>query len=324
MDSMKKRISSISPEKRKLLEQMLKREGMQLPEDKPTKLENNNETAMVDVLKKVSTDRRYQGHDQVKYRDKEIIQDTYNTYHQQLQSAVFHEHSIFMNLGYVATDALEHSTITLPERMVGKQYIKLVLEVIGDCDLDAKRILDGGCGRGGTINVVQTYFHPQSATGIDLASGAIDFCNAYHDFPNTRFLQGDAENFPFPDNSFDVVLNIESSHHYANIEAFYEGVYRVLSSGGHFLYTTMLGIKQFERDLEIMKKLGFVLQREVDITQNVLAACDQDRRGVFEDLTASSDNEWIANAISLPGSETYTMMERGDTAYKIFKLEKPR
>ena len=49
-------------------------------------------------------------------------------------------------------------------------------------------------------------------------------------------MQGDAQNLPFPDESFDAVINVEASHIYPNFERFLGEVARVLRPGGHFLY----------------------------------------------------------------------------------------
>ena len=50
-------------------------------------------------------------------------------------------------------------------------------------------------------------------------------------------MQGDAQNLPFPDQSFDAVINVEASHQYPDFPRFLEEVTRVLRPGGHFLYT---------------------------------------------------------------------------------------
>ena len=51
------------------------------------------------------------------------------------------------------------------------------------------------------------------------------------------FIEGSAEDLPFPDESFDAVINIESSHTYPNFSRFLAEVARALRPGGHFLYT---------------------------------------------------------------------------------------
>jgi ubiquinone/menaquinone biosynthesis C-methylase UbiE len=45
-------------------------------------------------------------------------------------------------------------------------------------------------------------------------------------------VHGDAENLPFPQVSFDAVINVESAHCYGSIERFLAEVHRVLRPGG--------------------------------------------------------------------------------------------
>ena len=54
---------------------------------------------------------------------------------------------------------------------------------------------------------------------------------------DTLLAHVDSEDLPFPDDSFDAVINIESSHTYPNFSRFLAEVARVLRPGGHFLYT---------------------------------------------------------------------------------------
>ena len=56
---------------------------------------------------------------------------------------------------------------------------------------------------------------------------------------SVAFQEADAENLPFPDQSFDAVINVESSHLYPNFPRFLDEVARVLRPGGHFLYADL-------------------------------------------------------------------------------------
>ena len=77
---------------------------------------------------------------------------------------------------------------------------------------------------------------PASYTGLDLNPAGIEFARKRHDLDGLDFVHGDAENLPFPDQSFDVVLNVEASHLYPHVSRFLAEVARVLAPGGHFLY----------------------------------------------------------------------------------------
>lgn len=165
----------------------------------------------------------------------------YDVVSEQLNASVFGEFSFFLNYGYLPDGSREYAVVEPPEQFVNRNSVKLVLELIGDSPIDGKRVLDVGCGRGGTVFTLKNFFKPASVTGLDLSSTAIEFDKKAHGDDRTFFHEGDAENLPFVNESFDVVTNIESSHSYPNIHRFYSEVYRVLTPGGYFLYTDALG-----------------------------------------------------------------------------------
>lgn len=104
-------------------------------------------------------------------------------------------------------------------------------------DLAGKRVLEVGCGHGGGASYLTRTQRPASYTGLDLNPAGIEFCRERHSVPDLDFVRGNAEDLPFPDESFDAVINVESSHCYPHFGVFLEEVARVLSPGGYFLYT---------------------------------------------------------------------------------------
>jgi ubiquinone/menaquinone biosynthesis C-methylase UbiE len=79
--------------------------------------------------------------------------------------------------------------------------------------------------------------HPASYIGLDLNSIGIKFCRNRHKLAGLEFTQGNAEDLPFADLTFDAVINVESSHLYPRFSRFLAEVERVMRPGGHFLYT---------------------------------------------------------------------------------------
>jgi ubiquinone/menaquinone biosynthesis C-methylase UbiE len=75
---------------------------------------------------------------------------------------------------------------------------------------------------------------------LDLNPKGIAFCRRTHNLPGLDFVHGNAEDLPFDDQSFDAVINVEASHLYPRFPRFLAEVARVLSPGGHFLYTDHL------------------------------------------------------------------------------------
>jgi ubiquinone/menaquinone biosynthesis C-methylase UbiE len=103
-------------------------------------------------------------------------------------------------------------------------------------DLAGKRVLEVGCGRGGGAAYLTRTFRPASYTGVDVNAAGIEFCRRRHHVPGLDFVVGNAESLPFPDESFDAVVNIESSHCYPHFDHFLSEVVRVLTPGGVLLY----------------------------------------------------------------------------------------
>jgi ubiquinone/menaquinone biosynthesis C-methylase UbiE len=197
-----------------------------------------------------------------------------------------------------------------------------VLEVIGDCDLSGRRVLDVGCGRGGTVSVITQYFEPGSVCGLDLAPAAIQFCRTSQRGAKVAFQVGDAEQLPFPDASFEVVTNIESSCIYPDIFAFYRQVFRVLAPGGDFLYTDAMPVGRFVECTRYLRQTGFAQELDRDITANVLASCDQIAGHRTQAYGARRDVA-TDDFLGTPGSHFYDEMQRGGWAYRIHRWKKP-
>lgn len=244
----------------------------------------------------------------------------YNVINRQLDATVFGGYSAFLNYGYVADRSPQMSQVELPTQMLNRTSVKLVLELIGDCGLNGKRVLDAGCGRGGTLSVVNQFFQPAFMAGMDLSSEAIAFCQKGHQLPNACFLEGDAEQLPFRDGAFDVVLNVESSHSYPDIASFYAEVKRVLTPGGYFLYTDMLPPQRFAAGECEFRRLGFALQQNRDITRNVLLSCRETAALRSRAFAGMVEQAAIGNFLSIPGSTMFEDMESGRKVYRILKL----
>jgi SAM-dependent methyltransferase len=144
---------------------------------------------------------------------------------------------VFLNIGYEEDPpmALPLTNSDEPNRF----YIQLYHRTASQADLTGKRVLEVGCGHGGGASYLMRTLRPASYTGLDRNQDAIAFCRRRHNLPNVDFVHGDAEQLPFPDQSFDAVMNVESSGAYPHFSRFLAEVARVLRPGGHFLYTDL-------------------------------------------------------------------------------------
>jgi ubiquinone/menaquinone biosynthesis C-methylase UbiE len=144
---------------------------------------------------------------------------------------------VFLNIGYEEDPpmALPLAECDEPNRF----YIQLYHRMATQADLSGKRVLEVGCGHGGGASYLMRTLRPASYTGLDLNRGAVAFCRKRHNLLGVDFVHGDAEKLPFPDQSFDAVINLESSAAYPHFSRFLAEVARVLRPGGHFLYADL-------------------------------------------------------------------------------------
>ena len=180
----------------------------------------------------------------------------------------------FMNYGYASLDPnskkIELDIIEEKNRFSVQLY-HCAAEKISWAGLDALEI---GCGRGGGGAYIKKHFDPKSYIGIDLTSSAIAFCQKTHATNGLSYEMGDAENLRFDDGSMDIIINMESSGNYPNIDVFLAEVARVLKPKGHFLYVDFRDKDKTDIWQKQIDKMGFEILSKDDVSANVLKAVD--------------------------------------------------
>jgi ubiquinone/menaquinone biosynthesis C-methylase UbiE len=100
------------------------------------------------------------------------------------------------------------------------------------------RILDVGCGRGDTLRQLLEYgAEPELLTGIDLLDENVK--QARRRSPHLQVICGSASRLPFPDSSFDLVLQFTLFTSILNDEvkrAIAAEMTRILAPGGRILW----------------------------------------------------------------------------------------
>ncbi len=115
---------------------------------------------------------------------------------------------------------------------VNRNSIQLYHHVASQVDLRGKDVLEVSCGHGGGASWLSRTMQPASYTGLDLNPTGIAFCQKRYQVSGLSFVQGDAQQLPFPDQSLDAVVNVEASHCYPDFPGFLAEVARVLKPGG--------------------------------------------------------------------------------------------
>ena len=103
-------------------------------------------------------------------------------------------------------------------------------------------MLDAGCGTAPMLSLLTRKYPNAHFTGLDLTPEMIKQAKAKK-LKNTEFVVGDCENMPFENESFDIVINSQSFHHYPDPQAFFCEVARVLKSGGKLIMRDNTGSK---------------------------------------------------------------------------------
>ena len=112
-------------------------------------------------------------------------------------------------------------------------------ELVQEIYLNDAKVLDVGCGLGGQSRMLADRFNCK-VTGIDLCDEYIRTAKKLSEITGltdkTEFIQADATNLPFENNSFDIVW---TQHVQMNIEdkaRFYSEIKRVLNDEGALVY----------------------------------------------------------------------------------------
>lgn len=184
---------------------------------------------------------------------------------------------LFLNHGYAGEGDAPH-TITLPDDLEPHRYpIQLYDLLASRRDWRDKEGLEVSCGLGGGVMYVDRQYGPRSMTGLDLSAASVEACRRRFNGPQLRFETGDAQAMPFPDHSFDIVINVESSLNYPDFPRFLSEVNRVLRPGGTFLFGDYRRATKMVRVREALEKMGYAVEAMTDITAGIIRGLERGR-----------------------------------------------
>jgi SAM-dependent methyltransferase len=227
----------------------------------------------------------------------------------------------FMNYGYARTDAPPLDA-DAPEQYCQQLY----RHVIGSTDVAGKRLLEVSSGRGGGAAFVVSAFRPSAYAGVDISVQNVALANAkFSSLRGLTFHVGRAETLPFPDGSFDAVLNVEASHLYDDHAKFFAEVRRVLVPGGRFLYADLFwSNNEPER---VIREAGLEILSSEDITGNVLQSLDLDSERRERIVTTSIPpalQQDYRNWAGVKGHRAYNRFASREWVYRCIRAQRPR
>jgi len=101
---------------------------------------------------------------------------------------------------------------------------------------DNQKVLDVGCGFGGTIASINERLKNMELVGVNIDERQLARAREIVKPAETNhieFIEADACKLPFENNSFDVVLAVECIFHFPSRELFFQEAKRVLRPGGY-------------------------------------------------------------------------------------------
>ena len=233
----------------------------------------------------------------------------------------------FLNYGYAPVDGARTTLELAPENERDRYSMQLYDRVAGAVELRGRDVLEVGCGRGGGAAFLFERHAPATMTGLDLSEIAVAHCQTRYGRSGLRFVAGDAEQLPFPDASFDAVVNVESSHCYPNMTRFLTEVTRVLRPGGVLLFADIRSTRLDDTDdqaatdiagfLDQVAAAGLTVIEEEDVTANVVRALDLDspRRRAEIERGAGLFNSQLLEFAGVEGSAIHRALSSREVTY---------
>ena len=210
-----------------------------------------------------------------------------------------------------------------PDR--NRYCIQLYHRTATQADISGKHVLEVSSGHGGGAAYLVRTLHPASYTGLDFNPDGVKFAQARHNLPGLDFVHGNAESMPFPDNSFDAVINVEASHAYPHFERFLPELTRVLRPGGHFLYADFRGFLEYDAWDAALAALPMRVVSKREINTEVLRGLDKnsarylDLVGRHVPAVLQSFGRLFSGA---PGTLMYRELQRGRLSYRMYHFIK--
>ena len=227
----------------------------------------------------------------------------------------------FMNYGYLDED----KPVLEPEDEPYRLFIQLYEMNIRNIELNNQQVLEVGSGRGGGASWIAKSKKPSSLIGVDFSKEAVSLCNNWYEQENLNFIEGNAQDLPFADSSFDTVYNVESSHCYGDINKFVREVYRVLREEGNFCWTDFRNEEIMEKTEKIFISTGFSIVSKKEITDEVIDALDMINDAKKERITKlvpRSIRRSFETFAGVQGTPVYDSFKSGKLKYYRYQMKK--
>ena len=166
--------------------------------------------------------------------------------------------------------------------------------IIGEVDLNQKRILDFGCGCGGAIFHIAEKYSVSELLGVDIEGSVIN--RAKHLAAKKSFQQVakfqliKPDQLPLKESSFDVVFSKDALIHVPDKKQIFTQIYKVLKPGGHLIAGDWMTWDKGYRTAEMQ---GYLNAEGLDFHMSSLSSYNLDLIGAgFASICLQDRQEW--------------------------------
>jgi|SRR5271167_3042440 len=232
---------------------------------------------------------------------------------------------LFFNYGFWQP-GLDDSWIA-PSDTRYRHHLNLVRQVLAGVDLRGKAVLEIGCGRGGNCYYLSRYCEAGRVVGVDVCAPNLALARQNPRLNRVGLLAGDGQQLPFADASFDVVLNLESSHCYRQFPRFVAEIARVLKKAGLFCFADLwnvdvLGLDWPARE-RALQNSSLQIVAEENISEQVFQAMGLSG-SISEQLNAvaAAENRPLITRINRGVRALRAGLAAGEYSYRLWRLKK--
>lgn len=230
----------------------------------------------------------------------------------------------FLNYSFATSS---HAPLALqPEDELNRPNLQLYAHVTAGAPWTGARVLEVSSGHGGGASYLTRTYQPLSYVGLDLNPAAVQYCEDRHAVTGLTFKRGNALALPFPDRTFDLLINVEASHCYPDFPKFLQEVARVLKPQGTFYYADLRPADEVEGWLQdLTSEPALRLERMQLINPEVLAGMRLNTpryTAMVERAFPSYLQKLTLDFAGVEGSRIYNELAAGNLSYRSFRLQR--
>ena len=248
-----------------------------------------------------------------------------NSIYESVAESIPQPELLFLNYGFWRP-GLDDSWIAAPDARY-RHHLNLVRHVLAGTDLLGQAVLEIGCGRGGNCYYLSRYSEAARIVGVDVCAPNLLLARQNSNLQRVEFLAGDAQQLPFADSSFDVVLSLESAHCYSRFDQFVGEAARVLKKSGLFCFADLWNVDVLELDWpareRALQNSSLEIVAQEDISEQVFQAMGLSG-SISEQLNdlSSAENRPLISRINTGVKALRAGLAAGEYSYRLWRLEK--